>query len=1395
MPSKALEVNLACSRVDVTINERYEILQEVMSKYPGIMEGLNTFLKELDHPYKNWQFIIKEARGHALDYFHLLKAHPEGPGAANLYVDIFFEAVETSAEEADRADAADNLLLYLQKIIKDSGEAFPRFKEVLDYAFDHIRCFGEEGFFLFMKSYYQINRLAQGFRESAPSGTDYTKINALLAKYLEGTYQYWLGEEDPRTWFINENGNPSPASKSFEEIFRPVTHEQLGTYLKEVETITEREDQRSAGALERLVSIPGYSQIVGSYREIPRKLFEAGEETGQGNTWKLIFLFHIMNTSGLSSIHEETLRGINRSLTWFIGHKEIQDVQRMIEKTFAILKGSVRRYPGTALSCVLNAGKAVYKTDESDLVDYFMDAVVDLGFHAPETKGFGDDWKVQANGAHVQNIRTWLELIEQNPKWSKKLISSLIIQLSLRGVLIRDTDLFPRDITGFLNSDIGPVFNLAKHLAGLFPAYFNDIGAEGDLRDISTRIDEISLRKDLLVHFLRKQSHVESSNQTIPLMESTLEFWRTGKKEGLRPLVPPEVYSQIEAGGPYVEGVHRVMAHLFKARGLSGIGDLLKLREEEVRGISRDLTGVSEQDLERVELAVRFYKLLYRKYNLSFIELETYLERLPARAFPDMDKLREALAESDTRQKLFKLLSYLERLKGLILSPVEYEIREDIYHKRHFAEDIPSMYGSYHEMKFDTLGLTFRLESLVDILFDELVEKMDLTLITRATFSRIYDYLRLFYHALRLDGISSLEMERQLDFLAHSLKVKGFSFTQFLDIFRGFSQAVKHIVTDYFDSIYRTNLARILGQLPVEALLPKYRPQGRPPDQEKLVHMVSEIFLRERISSSLGLQQLDVFLSRIMNTLHQQSDVLSGEKLGLLLNYDPQKTVTPINPINKAVSDIIYLGNKGLNLVRLNRHGFPVPPGFIVTTEIFRYREIIDRYAPTGENLKNQVARQVSALENVTGRTLGDPGNPLLLSVRSGAPISQPGMMDTFLDVGINEDVVQGIATRTRETWFAWDCYRRFLQFYGMAYGLDRNDFDDVMKAFKDQWGVAHKRFFTGNQMKELALGYKDLIRDNGVHLETSPFEQLYAVMMKVFDSWHSPKAKSYRRIMGISEDWGTAVSIQQMVFGNLSQQSGSGVLFTHSPRSSSDMVRLWGDFTLGNQGEDVVSGLVKTLPISKRQAEMENREGDVTLETHFPEIYRTIRELAKDLIYNKKWGPQEMEFTFESPLKKDLYFLQTRDMAIRESKKVLSFVSAPDSGSRLLCHGIGVSGGAMTGRLVYNLDEIHRWREKEPQTSLILVRGDTVPDDINEIYEADGLLTARGGSTSHAAVVAHRLGKTCVVGCANLVCMEKESSCSLNQVFLRSGDRVSIDGREGSIYSGTMKIKETERM
>jgi pyruvate,orthophosphate dikinase len=637
-----------------------------------------------------------------------------------------------------------------------------------------------------------------------------------------------------------------------------------------------------------------------------------------------------------------------------------------------------------------------------------------------------------------------------------------------------------------------------------------------------------------------------------------------------------------------------------------------------------------------------------------------------------------------------------------------------------------------------------------------------------------------------------VEFERQLEFLAHSLEVKGFTLTQYLDIFKGFAQAVKNIVNDYFNNIHGQNLTRILSQTPVDSLLPKYLPADAAIDSEKQQHRVSEIFFRERIALSLGLQQLDLFLSRILSTLFQQSYKLPKDKLQRLLLYDPQNAITPIDSSLARVTGVIYLGNKGLNLVRLRSFGYPVPPGFIITTEVFRCREIVESYPPAEQNFKEQIIKNISALEKASGKIFGDSHNPLLLSVRSGSSISQPGMMDTLLDVGNNEEITEGIAKQTGNVWFAWDNYRRFLQCYGMSFGLQRDDFDAIISDSKQRLGIPLKKEFTGDQMREIALKYKDLVREAGIKIFETPYEQLHQAIKRVLASWESPRAIAYRRIIGISEDWGTAVTVQAMVYGNISQQSGTGVVFTHNPRWSGDTLKLWGDFTVGNQGEDVVAGLVKTMPISIFQQEIEMRDTDVTLETHFPEIYRALEIWAHDLIDEKGWSPQEIEFTFEGPAIDDLYLLQTRDMAIRERKNVLTFDFEQDSPDVFLGHGVGVSGGAMSGRVVFTLEEIEDLRITDPAANLILARNDTVPDDIQEIHAADGLLTARGGLTSHAAVIAHRLGKTCVVSCTSMDCNEKEKYCEFNQVKIKSGDHISIDGHEGSVYQGLIKVEET---
>ncbi len=1415
--------------VEVEIDQRYAVLQEIMSKYYGIMEGLNTLLKEVSHPHRNWEFIVKEARAYSLDYFHLLKNHPKGGEGALRFAGMFAMAIEAERSTTElKAKAADGFLLLLQKIITESGPDLRKFIPVIQACLDRMmNCPGDQ-FFLFVKSHYEMKKLARMLLDavrdlrSPDQEGDEEALNAtlhvlasLLVRYHSHSHTYWLSEEDPYAWFDRETSEMGERKLS-DELFKEISHEEIRRWKAELDQtaspfslLTPHASRFTPHA--SLLELPGYNQIVAVYKDLPQRLMDAGQENGRGMAWKMIFLLHMMNIPGLSDIHEEVLREINRTLCGLISNEGRMYSERIIEKTFSIVRARVEEFPATALDCVLNMGKGVYESN-TELITFFIDSVIDLGFQAPMIEGVGNDWQIRVNATHLQNTRTWLQLIELSPKWSTRLLSYLIIHLSLCGVFIKDTDLFPRDITRLLNTNIEPAYNLVKQLAKLFPVYFNDIGAEGELRDISTRIDEVTHRKDILIHFLRKQVHVESSNRTIGFMDAVFHFWTTREKEVLRPFVPPNIYDQLESDGLHVDGMHHLMSHL-KAEGMNLPEDFLASTpddlENRLSSIRCQVSSVRfpdprfqipDADFERVKLAASLYQLLRQKYDLSSysrigIQADHSLSMLKNEWLPNPKRLKEALAKAarpgiSLKRKIVKLLSYLESLKKLILSPESYEIREDIYKKRHFTVDIPSMYGSYHEPKFDALGLTFRIEALVNVLFEELVESTDLSLITKATFYEIFARLRLFNQALKVDGISTVEMDRQLDFLAHSIELREFSFTQYLDIFKGFTQAVRNIINDHFNNVHEENLNRILCQIPFKDILPKYTgplSDSSPAATESGKHRISEIFSRERISSSLGLQQLDVFLTRVLNTLFHQADKLHRDHLRQLLLYDPQSAIRCIDE-RADNAGIIYLGNKGLNLIRLKNYGLPVPPGFIITTEVFRFREMIESYGPARRNFREQVSEHILVMEKATHKVFGNPGNPLLLSVRSGSSISQPGMMDTFLNVGINEEITAGLAARTENAWFAWDNYRRFLQCHGMSYGLVRDDFDAIIGDFKKRKGVLYKSKLTGEQMRTVALAYKQMIRDAGIQIVEEPFEQLITTIKRVFSSWESPKAKAYRGIMEISDDWGTAVTVQAMVFGNLSPQSGTGVFFTHNPRWAGENLRLWGDFTIGNQGEDVVSGLVTTLPISIDQQDIEMRDTDTTLESHFPEIYEELERLANTLVYEKGWSPQEMEFTFEGPSVAALYLLQTRDMAIRERKKAMTFEAI--NGERPLGHGIGVSGGAMSGRVIFTVEEIENWRHLEPETSLILLRGDTVPDDIREIHAADGLLTARGGLTSHAAVVAHRLGKTCVVGCGSLVCDEKRRTGRFDQVMIRSGDFISIDGRQGSVYQGRMKMK-----
>jgi pyruvate,orthophosphate dikinase len=445
-------------------------------------------------------------------------------------------------------------------------------------------------------------------------------------------------------------------------------------------------------------------------------------------------------------------------------------------------------------------------------------------------------------------------------------------------------------------------------------------------------------------------------------------------------------------------------------------------------------------------------------------------------------------------------------------------------------------------------------------------------------------------------------------------------------------------------------------------------------------------------------------------------------------------------------------------------------------------------YGPLYRDTIQRVQKALAQLERQTGLRLGDPSRALLLSIRSGAAISMPGLMSTFVNVGLNDELAEALSDQSRLGWAAWDSYRRFLQSWAMSEGIDRDFFDAIMTEFKRRYGVVQKLDFSVEQMREIAVAYKRRAREAGVVFADDPFDQVVRCIRKVLESWDSPHARLYREYTDVAEEWGTAVVVQRMVFGNVGRGSGSGVTFTHNPLEPySRQVRLFGDYAVCSQGEDLVGGLVFPLPISESQ-----RLGSATyrgrahsLERDYPAVYEELLAVARDLIGEREFDPQEIEFTFESPEAAGLYVLQKRAVAHEGTGDVVYFDTAAPNYGPPVAVGMGVAGSAYSGRVAVDEEQIEILLADAPAENIVLLRPDTVPEDIAMIARVSAILTARGGATSHAAVTAKRLGKTAVVDCRDLEVIEREGSARLAGNELRAGDWLSIDGRTGHIFLG----------
>ncbi len=498
---------------------------------------------------------------------------------------------------------------------------------------------------------------------------------------------------------------------------------------------------------------------------------------------------------------------------------------------------------------------------------------------------------------------------------------------------------------------------------------------------------------------------------------------------------------------------------------------------------------------------------------------------------------------------------------------------------------------------------------------------------------------------------------------------------------------------------------------------------------------------------------------------------------------------------NKAL-----FGGKGANLAQMTSLGLPVPQGFIISTEA------CTKYYQDGrminDNIVNQIKSQLAALEKMTGKKFGDVKNPLLVSVRSGARVSMPGMMDTILNLGLNDEVVEGLASLTGNPRFAYDSYRRFIQMFSdVVMQQEKSKYERILDKLKAKKGVEFDKDLSAEDLKELVVLFKDLYKKaQGEDFPQEPQVQLIEAVKAVFRSWDNDRANIYRRMHDIPYEWGTAVNVQSMVFGNMGEDSGTGVAFSRNPSTGEN--KLYGEYLMNAQGEDVVAGIRTPLPIA-------------TLAEQNPAVYKQFEAIAKKLEKHNK-DMQDMEFTIE---KGKLYMLQTRngkrtakaalkvavdlvkEKMISEKEALMmldpkqldallhpQFDAASLKKANVIGEALPASPGAACGKICFTAEKAKELGEKKEK--VVLVRLETSPEDIEGMAASQGILTARGGMTSHAAVVARGMGTACVAGCSAIKFAEDEKSFTLGGKKYVEGDIISFDGSTGKIYDGEIKTE-----
>lgn len=1461
----------------------------------GALKKAETLVEELLHPNPDWKFITNGIReylyNHTFDiastadevlpllFSYMDAATLRGGASAKRACDTFFDRYNHVARRAEEDD-------WLQDV---KGQFDIHGKVYLDILIDR----SEDGMYLEGLP----GKIARLVSALGPDTVDYEMMQRFSALAFQ---QYRLHIEnatvttDDEIAELSQMVGKNPRCAGIPEAAREVSKKNYQGRLTEAEEQSARDPE---GFILHLEEVCDFSHNHSTWQGISSRIREAIV-----NRWVkksdavfglVSFLVQKSNQGSDRDIQVYMSRTMASICESFIDNDQGDLVEKLLDLIMPILMretGTERNYLG-AFAHIYDIGKPIILSNDPSLIDHFEDKLIKYGFCFPEFGGVAEDWSVISNANHLENIRTWMKLIELNPPMMKKLSASLIVNLKLGGVYLKDTDVFQRDITRLLNSDYEDVFYLITSLAAVFPTFYHNIGATGVIRNHTVKIDT-NQRMDDLIHFIRKQVHVESSNRIVLMIQRVLDFWMTGDRSYLCGMVPQEVYDNLDHNFRLINldsekgagAIHRAAVKRFPQHGDLRFWDILNtvdrddlldlLKNDEIEGLDdrrRDeivpfieeylvsrvptemtkilnhiakLAGtersgkklseviyevsddelremfetVRKHDVSRVNIEkfinfINVYRMLYDKYTFSEVRATGKLEYYASQnLFNPPPEFFDKLKGDDPQAALDALLEVQSTLKhDILLSPQRFQPLDTISFKRHIAFGIPSMYGEYKERKFDTLRVFFHMNLIKLRLLERVVEDLNVSGTGDMDFPRIKKAMQSFHATYVISGLANQEMNNVFNLL----NTPELTLDQLRDLIN--QMLIFHGgISDRFNETFRYVYKEAIRLIGMDRLADHVVRQG---DQSDIDIMIDQL-LRNQIMQSPVLQLFDSLLLDIKNRLDELDE---SEGAQVCLNRDgphrdrfvslhgaidnSQGPVTPEMVRNNSPNDrvpIYYLdlhgggtvgdrppiweaGNKAYGLIFLGGiKDLHIPEGVVLSSYLYSaFNKSLLKDERAMDRWKDELRPHV---DRITDHRFGNPNNPQLLSVRSGAVFFMPGVMATITNVGMSKEVIVSLANE-RNMWFAYDCYRRFIQDIATAlYDVDRRVFERIMGSYKNRVGVQLKERMSGEQMKELTREYERELTDRGHHIPRDPYEQLLYSIVAAFRSWNCSTAINYRKYLNISERWGTALILQKMIFGNSSAEDITGVV--QSDYKGDEKISLFGEYKTRAQGYDIVSGVAKVFPISEDQKKVFPRYSSIpSLERTQPDMYKMIYD-ATGTIRSRFDNEVQIEFTIEDGI---MYILQVRGLAshvyqvdeIRESPGRLQ--------ENLLGIGLAASRGAVAGRVVYDKHRVDDMRKRHPHDRIIIIRPETNPDDVSGIKRSDGILTCLGGMTSHAVLQMRRFGKPGVSDFSQMKIHEKSRSATVtmedgNTITVREGDFITIDGGSGKVYLGKLK-------